>query len=148
VDIDYNAYTKYYNSQIVRIRRSGRQYVNTWTPSQSSAAGNTMTTTFSSAWTGHEDMTVFNNTMQSFARASDTGTAGIPASFWTVRITDYETREIQAERGAATLSTVWPTFNFICWTGSSVYDDADGHLVPTKSLVQSIEYVEYTRHWK
>jgi hypothetical protein len=135
--------TIYYNSQIVIITRSGRHYVQGWYPGVGGSSQST-TTTFSSDWVDRENITVFNSTMQSFARVDSDSASSVPGSFWSGRITDYENRTVQVERGDTFSCNHYLSFNIICWAGGSLHEDANGYLFSTKSLVQSVEYLEYT----
>jgi hypothetical protein len=135
-----DSYNIWFNSQIVQITRSGRCYVQHWNPNLRTAP---YIGEYTEYFEGHTDLTSFNTTMSSFCRELSGNYNAVPGVFCSIRITDYDTREVTCDRYTGYTYDYYTTFNIICWTGSEYNDDASGHLFPTKSLVRSVEYLEY-----
>jgi hypothetical protein len=130
-----NHNTRYYSGQAVKIRRNGQFHTHGYSPSFSSGNLQITDNVLPTSWSGIEDITVYNNTALSYARASLTTQDATGAVFCSIRIVDYDSLTLQVSRGQSGY-TVYPSFNIICWPGAPYVPPQEN--VPTRSMIRSI----------
>ena len=138
---DSSYYTFYCHHILVKFTSNKRRvqwYIASFTPDTP------VTDTYLEEFSGHENALIcFNNVQTSTMRCDTTAAGGISESFGSVRITDYGNRTIQFEKNGSSYNSSGG-FTLIDWVG---YHYQDAHTikksVPTKSLVRSVEKLDY-----
>jgi len=137
---DSSYYTVYYHVTIIKFVSSKYRINFFYTYSSDS----TYTFTFSAYFSEHTNaLTCFNNVQSSVIECSSTSSSAISEAFGTIRITDYETRELEMSKNGSS-ATSYGVFIMIDWIGYH-HQHANNirKAVPTRSVVKSIEKLDY-----
>jgi len=126
-----SAYTIYPTYTVV-VFLDNRRHCAQYTPTMST--NNPQLYYYSSSFIGHEHaISLFHTTNNSTGRCNTSDVAGVSEAFFTARITDYETREIEITK-QGTSYTSYGTFSFIDWIGAHYQDEINIlPSVPTRS---------------
>jgi hypothetical protein len=105
----------------------------------------TQTATYTKRFTGHEHaITIFNPMQASTIRCDTTVESATSEGFMTVRITDYDTRTFEYSKTGSSFNS-YAGIEIVDWIGEH-YQDKNGltkKLVPTRSMINSVEIFEY-----
>ena len=101
------------------------------------------TSTFTSTYNNNfsDAITCFNVSQQSLMQSAIASTNGTLDALGTIRVIDYETKTYEQTKTGSSYAS-YGSFAIIDWIGYRI-DDNDNKLIPTKSIVNSIQKFDY-----
>lgn len=139
--LDTSYYELYWFLTLVKFKSDK---IRTYQAFASLTSVSSVTGTYLEDFTGHEHaLTCVNNVQSSTIRCDTSSSTGVSESFASIRITDYENRIIEMAKGGNNYSS-YGAFVVIDWIGGHYQDkNSIRKSVPTRSVVQSIERVDF-----